>query len=111
MFEKVKDFFKKLFKKTEETAGTAAEAVKRTADNAEGDLITSLTDNLPIEGELGDQVKNVIGSVRGKLPAGLKPAEIINKIIDAITAKFPLDGPVGDKIKPVVEFLKSKIPQ
>ena len=111
MFEKIKEFFKNLGKKTGETAGSAADAVKRTAENAEGDLITSLTDNLPIEGELGNQVKEVIGSVRGKLPEGLKPAEIINKIIDAITAKFPLDGPVGEKIKPVVDFLKSKIPQ
>lgn len=75
-----------------------------------GSFFDSIMGKLPIDGELGDQVNEVIGSVRSSAPEGAGIGDIANKIIDALKGKFPMDGEIGEKIKMVIEFIKSKIP-
>ena len=71
----------------------------------------SIIGKLPIDGELGDQVNEVIGGVRSTAAAeGAGINEIFNKIVEALKAKFGLEGEIGEKIKAVIEFIKSKLP-
>ncbi len=102
------------------TADGAAEDVKDKVEgivegvkNAIPDLggfFDSILGKLPIDGELGDQVNEVIGSVRSSAPEGADVRSIGSSIIEALTAKFGLDGEIGEKIKAVIEFIKSKLP-
>lgn len=75
-----------------------------------GGFFDSILGKLPIDGELGDQVNEVIGSVRSSAPEGADVRSIGGSIIEALTAKFGLDGEIGEKIKAVIEFIKSKLP-
>lgn len=125
------DALKRLFFKTENQAEAAvnqaandaenaAEDVKDTVENIVEDVKDKLPDigsffesilgKLPIEGELGDQVNEVIGSVRSSAPADADVRSIGGSIIEALTAKFGLEGEIGEKIKAVIEFIKSKLP-
>lgn len=75
-----------------------------------GSFFDSIMGKLPIDGELGDQVNEVIGSVRSSAPEGADVRSIGSSIIEALTSKFGLEGEIGEKIKAVIEFIKSKLP-
>ncbi|MCR5808623.1 MAG: hypothetical protein K6G56_03580 [Clostridiales bacterium] len=117
--EEVKEATEEKVEEIKEKAGDVVEDLKdKAGDIVEdikdkipdvGEFFESLTEKLPVEGEFGDQVKDVIGNVRANLPTGLNIGEIINKIIEALKAKF-FEGDLAEKIKPVIEFLKNKIP-
>ena len=106
--EEIKDKAEDVVEDLKDKAGDIVEDIKDKLPDV-GELFQSLTEKLPVEGEFGDQVKDVIGNVRANLPAGLNITEIINKIIEALKAKFNV-GDLAQKIQPVIEFLKSKIP-
>ena len=123
ILDAIKNLLPKKENEAEQTANAAANAVDDVKDKVEdviGDLKDKLPDissffdsiigKLPIDGELGDQVNEVIGSVRASAPADADVRSIGGNIIEALTAKFGLEGPIGEKIKAVIEFIKSKLP-
>lgn len=134
ILEAIRNLFSKKENEAEQAAnaaGNTAQDVQNTAEGAVedvkdkvGDVIDGIKDKLPdigsffdsilgklpIDGELGDQVNEVIGSVRSSAPADADVRSIGGSIIEALTAKFGLEGPIGEKIKAVIEFIKSKLP-
>jgi flagellar hook-basal body complex protein FliE len=89
--------------------GDVVEAVKDKLPDI-GSFFSSLLGNLPVDGELGDQVGEVITDVSRSAPEGSGIGDIINTIIEKLKSTFSMEGDIGQKIQAVIEFLKSKIP-
>ena len=111
--DKAEDVIEDVKDKAEEAKDKAGDIVEDLKDKA-GDIgafFESIMGKLPVDGELGDQVNEVVGSVRsGAESQGLALPDIVNKIIEALKDKFGLEGEIGEKIKAVIEFIKSKLP-
>lgn len=107
--EDVKDAVEDKVEDVKDKVGDLVENVKDKLPDL-GGFFDSILGKLPIEGELGDQVNEVIGSVRSSAPEGADVRSIGSSIIEALTSKFGLEGEIGEKIKAVIEFIKSKLP-
>ena len=127
ILEALKNLFSKKGNEAEQAVNNAANAAENTAEDVKdkvegvvdgikdkfpdiGSFFESILGKLPVDGELGDQVNEVIGSVRSSAPADADVRSIGGSIIEALTAKFGLEGEIGEKIKAVIEFIKSKLP-
>lgn len=108
--EEAKDKAGDIVEDLKDKAGDVVEAVKDKLPDI-GAFFESIMGKLPVDGELGEQVNEVVGSVRsGAESQGLALPDIVNKIIEALKDKFGLEGEIGEKIKAVIEFIKSKLP-